>query len=384
LDWLAGLTGAFIGGSIVFGIITGGVSAEIEFEMAANELAEAAGLMTEMELQIANAILLLENAMTIATPVVTQFILGAAADGTALVVEKLQHGQNPLSWDSWTPDDFSNMALGGLVVGIWGRLWNGVGALSAFQDARPILSSAVWNASAAFTWAVPWEFWIKNQPFDLKTWETVFESSLVSFVSVPFWKGMGNVIPILGRILNNAGPSPIFGVTWSDISNNAVSVPISGEKLFFITGGPPFQIPSSSVPPELSSGVPVPELPPPSPVPPIPPHIGGGVETVKSGDNLYDISARTLGNPNLYPVLEAANPLTVGPNGEIIPGQKLLIPVLPEVPHGSTAQVVQPGQSLSDFADGNPQLEQQIAELNGLKNPNLIFPGQVLIVPPAS
>jgi LysM repeat protein/uncharacterized protein YukE len=384
LDWLAGITGAFLIGSIGFAIATGGISAEIEFEMAANEIAVASGVMTEMEMTIANALLMLENTVELATPVAAQFILGAVSDGAAVALAKLEHGQNPLDLSNWQPDDISNLLLGGLVVGAWGLMWNKLEVLAAFQDAHPVLSSMVWNSSGAFAWAVPWEFWIKGQPFDLQTWETVFESSAVSFVSPPFYKGLGKVIPILGRLLNDTGPSFIPEVTKSDIANVSMTLPISVEKLFFITGGPPFQNPSSPAAPAALPGVPAPRLPNPAPVPSVPAHIGGGTHTVQSGDSLYEISARTLGNPNLYPVLQAANPLTVGANGEIVPGQKLLIPVLPPVPKGSTAQVVQPGQSVSDFAGGNLQLEQEIAELNGLKNINLIYPGQVLIVPPAS
>jgi uncharacterized protein YukE/LysM repeat protein len=381
LDWLLGATAV---GGLVMTFFTFGISDATAEAMATTDIAVAAGVMTEMEGMIANSLLVLDEVMSAATTVASQFMLGATADGAALVLEKIEHDQNPLSLTSWTPDDVSNILLGGLVSGFEGLAWNKLGPLVAFQDARPVLSSAIWNASAAFTWAVPWEFWIKGQPFDLSTWETIFESTGVSFLSAPAYKGLGRLIPAVGRVLSDDGPSVLPGVTKSDISNNLITIPVSGEKLFFITGGPPFRVSSSPAAGTALPGAPVPQLPKGTPAPPVPPHIGGGTETVKLGDSLYDISQRTLGNPNLYPVLQAANPLTVGPNGEIVPGQKLLIPVLPEVPAGSTAQVVQPGQSLSDFAGGSPQLEQQIAELNGISVSSTIFPGQVLILPPGS
>jgi uncharacterized protein YukE len=382
LDWIAGLTaGAFVLGAVTLGIFDIGAAAE--FEMAANEIAVAAGVMTEMEAMIANGLIVLDSVLDAAAGLAANFVLGAFADGTALVLEKIEDHQNPLSLTSWTPDDVSNVILGGLVSGAAGVAFNKVGALVAFREAHPLLATATWNSSTAFAWAVPWEFVFKGEPFDLQTWESIFESAAVSFASAPFYKGLGKVIPALGRVLSDDGPTGLPGVTKADVADNLISIPITGEKLFFITGEPPFKIHSSPAAPTALPGVPVPQALNGTPVRPIPPHIGGGTETVKSGDNLYDISSRTLGNPNLYPVLQAANPLMVGPNGEIVPGQKLLIPVLPPVPKGSTAQVVQPGQSLSDFAGGDPKIEQQIAELNGLKNENLIFPGQVLIVPPA-
>jgi uncharacterized protein YukE/LysM repeat protein len=381
LDWLLGATAA---GGLVMTFFTFGISDATAEAMAATDIAVAAGVMAEMDGMIVNSLLVLDEVMSAATTVASQFMLGATADGASLVLEKIEHGQNPFSLASWTPDDASNILLGGLVSGFEGLAWNKLGPLAAFQDAHPVLGSAIWNASAAFSWAVPWEFWIKGQPFDASTWETIFESTAVSFASAPGYKMLGRVIPALGRVLNDDGPSVLPGVTKSDISNNAITIPVSGEKLFFITGGPPFRIPSSPPAGAALPGVPLPQLPKGTPVPPVPAHIGGGTETVKPGDSLYDISARTLGNPNLYPVLQAANPLTVGPNGEIVPGQKLLVPVLPLLPPGSTAQVVQPGQCLSDFAGGNLQLEQQIAELNGLSVSSTIYPGQVLIVPPGS
>jgi nucleoid-associated protein YgaU len=159
-------------------------------------------------------------------------------------------------------------------------------------------------------------------------------------------------------------------------------------------GPPPAPVPR--VPPPPAPHVPPPGPPPPGPhvpppgphVPPPPPprpaHIGGGTVTVQPGDSLYEIAGHRLGNPNLYPLIEAANPQAVGPDGLIVPGQVLHIPRLPEVPPDATAQVVQPGESLWEIAGGDPALVQRIAELNHLPDPSLIQPGQVLIVPQAA
>jgi nucleoid-associated protein YgaU len=152
------------------------------------------------------------------------------------------------------------------------------------------------------------------------------------------------------------------------------SINFGGQK----AGGLP--VPQAPTPPPPA---PVMHVPSPPPPPPLPPHVGGGTFTVQPGDNLYNIAKERLGNPNLYPLIQAANP-QVGPNGLIFPGQVLHIPVVRTPPANSVTQVVQPGDSLWGLANGNEALVQKIAELNHLKDPSLIFPGQVLIIPPTA
>lgn len=386
LEWVIGLTAA---GGLALTVFTFGISDATADAMAAADIAVAAGVMTEVEGLIANSLLVLGEVMDAATTVASQFMLGAVADALSIMMGKAQDGENPLAIANYTADDVSNILLGGLVSGTLGAAFNGIKPLAAFQAAHPILSSAVWNAAAGFTWGVPWQFWITGQPFDLHTWELIGESTGISFVSGAALAKLGTTDNPLGRLLGAKGDTPIPGVTKADLSNNLFTVPISATKYYLINGGPqpaPLSAPQAGAQPP---GVPVPDvktpnlpgLPAGTPVPGVPPHIGGGTETVAPGDSLYDIAARRLGNPDLYPVLAAANPLTVGANGTITPGQKLLIPVLPPVPPGSTAHVVQAGQSLSEIASGNSGLEQEIAQLNGLKDTSVIYPGQVLIVP---
>jgi LysM repeat protein/uncharacterized protein YukE len=387
LEWVIGLTAA---GGLALTIFTFGISDATADAMAAADIAVAAGVMTEVEGLIVNSLLVLSEVMDAATTVASQFMLGAVADALSIMMGKAQDGENPLSIANYTADDVSNILLGGLVSGTLGAAFNGIKPLAAFQAAHPILSSAVWNASAGFTWGVPWQFWITGQPFDPHTWGLIAESTGISFVSGALLAKLGTTDNPLGRLLGAEGDTPIPGVTKADLSNNLFTVPISATKYYLMNGGPqpaPLSAPQAGAQPP---GVPVPYvktpnlpgLPPGTAVPAVPPHIGGGTETVAPGDSLYDIAARRLGNPNLYPVLAAANPLTVGANGTISPGQKLLIPVLPPVPAGSTAHVVQAGQSLSEIASGNSHLEQEIAQLNRLKDTSVIYPGQVLIVPP--
>jgi nucleoid-associated protein YgaU len=59
------------------------------------------------------------------------------------------------------------------------------------------------------------------------------------------------------------------------------------------------------------------------------PSAGDGTYTVRPGDNLYDIAGSKLGDPNLWPEIQAANPQLVPAAGTPIhPGQVLRIPRL--------------------------------------------------------
>jgi len=180
-----------------------------------------------------------------------------------------------------------------------------------------------------------------------------------------------------------ASPAPGSTVSTSGSGGNVVIrsginvLPnIVKDRLFFS----PSPAPAAPHAPAAPPAVPVPPVPPPPP----PPHAGGGTVTVRPGDSLYQIAGQRLGNPNLYPVIQAANPQAVGPDGRIVPGQVLRIPRLPVLPPGSTAQVVQPGESVWQIAGGDPVLAGRIAELNHLEDPSLVQPGQVLIIPPAA
>jgi uncharacterized protein YukE/LysM repeat protein len=181
-----------------------------------------------------------------------------------------------------------------------------------------------------------------------------------------------------------AGPSPAPAAPGSAVSTSGsngtvvirssvnVLPNIVKDRLFFS----PSPAPTAPHAPAAPPAVPVPQVPP--------PHVGGGTVTVRPGDSLYQIAGQRLGNPNLYPVIQAANPQAVGPDGRIVPGQVLRIPQLPVLPPGSTAQVVQPGESVWEIAGGDPALAGRIAELNHLEDPSLVQPGQVLIIPPAA
>jgi nucleoid-associated protein YgaU/uncharacterized protein YukE len=198
---------------------------------------------------------------------------------------------------------------------------------------------------------------------------------------------------LVSRAFAKAGA--ITGISKGDVIRGGIGVPVSVIKSELFSGshpaGPAVPPPPPAPPPAPAPHVgppPGPDVPPgphvPPQAPPRPAHIGGGTVTIRPGDSLYEIAGQRLGNPNLYPLIEAANPQAVGPDGLIMPGQVLHIPQLPALPPDATAQVVQPGESLWQIAGGNPALVQRIAELNHLPDPSLIQPGQVLIVPQAA
>jgi nucleoid-associated protein YgaU len=174
--------------------------------------------------------------------------------------------------------------------------------------------------------------------------------------------------------------------TANDAVRGAIGIPSGAISYHFTLGGTPTHISAPNHPPTVP-GAPTnlpsaPHVTPPAPQ--HPQHIGGGTFVVRPGDNLYNIARERLGNPNLYPLIQAANPHIVPPSDIIRPGQVIHIPSLPRPPENSVAQVVQPGDSVWEIANGNPELAQRIVELNHLRDPSQIQPGQVLIVPPAS
>mgnify|MGYP000944283074 CR=1 FL=1 len=124
-----------------------------------------------------------------------------------------------------------------------------------------------------------------------------------------------------------------------------------------------------------ASSVPTPTPPPaPAPAPAPAPSPQLGVYVVKPGDNLSAIAAK-YGTSWQY--LAAINGLA-NPN-YIQVGQVLKVPA-----SGAPAPksyTVKRGDTLSGIAAANGTTWQTLASINGLANPNLIYPGQVLRLP---
>ncbi|MEU2040337.1 LysM peptidoglycan-binding domain-containing protein [Nocardia niwae] len=100
------------------------------------------------------------------------------------------------------------------------------------------------------------------------------------------------------------------------------------------------------------------------------------IHTVRTGDTLFGLAQRFYGNGKLFPVIAAANHITDPTRLQV--GQKLIIP-----PFNRTYVVVR-NDNLFNVARrfyGKGELFPIIAAANGIRDPDLIFPGQVLIIP---
>lgn len=107
---------------------------------------------------------------------------------------------------------------------------------------------------------------------------------------------------------------------------------------------------------------------------PAPAPQGGGTYTVVSGDTLSSIAAK-FGTS--WQTLQALNNLP-DPN-KIYPGEVLKVPGgAAPTPPSVTSYTVQSGDTLSGIAAKFGTSWQHLAQINGLANPNLIYPGQVL------
>jgi LysM repeat protein len=103
---------------------------------------------------------------------------------------------------------------------------------------------------------------------------------------------------------------------------------------------------------------------------------------VKSGETLSDIAERYYGDGNLFTLIAAANNLA---NPDLIrTGDVLTIPPRPAPPQPPDTYIVVPGDRLWDIAErfyGDPNKYRLIADANNLADPDLIVPGQRLIIP---
>ena len=98
--------------------------------------------------------------------------------------------------------------------------------------------------------------------------------------------------------------------------------------------------------------------------------------TVVAGDTLSAIAQKFYGNARLFAVIAAFN--KIPDPDHINVGRVLIIPAV------STVYVVAPGDTLFAIAQrfyGDGLKFGVIATFNGIGNPNLIFPGQVLAIP---
>jgi LysM repeat protein len=121
-------------------------------------------------------------------------------------------------------------------------------------------------------------------------------------------------------------------------------------------------------------------VPMPTPAPGVP-----GTHIVQPGEWLWSIARKYNADPQ---AIAQANNL-IDP-GTLQPGQTLIIPAPGSAPaptaapgdtSGQITHVVQPGENLFRIALKYNRMVQAVATANGITNKNLIYPGQVLIIP---
>ena len=101
-----------------------------------------------------------------------------------------------------------------------------------------------------------------------------------------------------------------------------------------------------------------------------------GSYTVQPGDTLYRIAAR-YGTT----VTAIANANNIANPNLIYPGQVLVIPGGGSTPPATRTYTVQPGDTLYSIAGRYGTTVNAIVTANNIADPNLILPGQVLVIP---
>jgi len=303
------------------------VVGEVGEAAAMADVAVATGLMSAFDATLADAAAILDALMSQLGFVAAQFAMGAGIDTVSVMLGKALHGENPFSLANYSANDFINILTAGLVSAGLGVAISEIGPLAAFVKANPVLGTAAWSFVGSLTWSVPWEFWVLKQPFDLHTWELIGESAGISLVTSGLLDKAGSMGGPVGNILSTEGGEGSgrvaqalnsAGVTRGDAVRNGLVLPVSMVK-YFLFGGP------------QPAGLAAPQAP---------------------------------AAPGLAPVPEVAAPQAAG------------------LPSGSTTRVVQSGDTVIGIAGGDQALAQRIAELNHLEDASLIYPGQVLLVPP--
>jgi nucleoid-associated protein YgaU len=119
----------------------------------------------------------------------------------------------------------------------------------------------------------------------------------------------------------------------------------------------------------------------------------GSVYTVQPGDTLSGIAQRAYGKGSqpYWMALYIANDNIIGDNPNVIrPGENLFIPPIMNSPSSSSLYVVKPGDTLFAIAErvgGGEEVQPWVDTLYSINklvignNPNLIHPGQVLVIP---
>jgi uncharacterized protein YukE len=329
-----------VGAGLTF--FTFGVSDATAETMAAADIAVAAGVISGLDAFLASAVALLSDVTDAFLPIAARFVMGAAFTLIPEMSAKalLSH-ENPFDPSSYSVDDIINIAESGLVIMTLGTAAAGVEPLAGLLKARPILASTAYNTAGALVFALPYQFWVEGKPLgDLSTWETIAKSAGISAGTSVVIGGLGATPGPVGRFLGSDSAAGEESAQAS--SSGAITRALNGLSEATQTGKSDLILNGISVPASMIKYEALFSTPAPNPTPP-----------------------RAPASPPAPPVPHVP------------------LPQAPGLPPGSATRVVQPGESVWQIAGGNAALAQQIAELNRLDDASLIYPGQVLIIPPA-
>jgi len=159
--------------------------------------------------------------------------------------------------------------------------------------------------------------------------------------------------------------------------------PFARPRIF--TAAPPMIAPSHPPATRLAPAQPpVPVAPTIAPLNPANRDVVPTVVTVKRGDSLWKLAQQHLGHGHRWHDLLSANPGVLDPN-HIVAGSQIVLPTSISTVRTATKFTVRPGDTLSQIAQsqlGRASYAACIAHANpSIYDPNLIYAGQVLLLP---
>ncbi|PZS35422.1 MAG: hypothetical protein DLM59_03070 [Pseudonocardiales bacterium] len=348
---VARMVEAAVAGAAIFTIATGGLGALFGGgEVAAAAIAEGAAELTAFEVfcQVATTAFISYLKFWAAT-----FVFGLAANAVGIAVVAPDH--NPLNLDHWSLRGIAEAGNAATVVGSLGAL-GAFAPVAAFAEGHALAwnfgtgafaggGPAVYNlleVEHAKLWGDPrgaqYDAWWKIALFAGVSggWNTFMGKA---FGGKPFivpdnienpstWLPKGWVLTESGLAIPK--PTGWFG-SQDPLIQSAITGFLPSTALRATVPFPPgTTFPPDHGPPTIGD-----ILAPPAPVHAVlaPPTVGGGSYTVQSGDSMWIIAGRELGDSTLWTHIAAANPHISDPD-VILPGQVLHIPKI-LAPHPS-------------------------------------------------
>lgn len=300
------------------------------------------------------------------------------SSGVNIVYMKVTEGTSYV--DSYFPTSYSNAKSNGLTVGFYHFFHGNIDPIAQAQ----FFVNAIGNRQADCRLAIDLEVTDGLGPEALTT------NAIAFLKEVERLTGKGTVVYTYTNFAQNnidsrLGAYPLW------IANYDVDTPGNNPVWSDWVG---FQYSSTGSVPGVNgncdmdvftSGILISGSSTPSPAPT--PSTGGGYYIVQSGDTLSGIAEKYN---TTYQVLAQLNGIS-NPN-LIYPGEKILLPSGSNSSDSSSSgsssdsgyYIVQSGDTLSGIASKYDTTVSVLVQLNGISNPNLIYPGEKIILPGGS